>query len=109
MEKYSSSKSSRAAGSLKNNRRKPDGINFEAALHPAQGDDPGKGMKNQDKPQGMPTPVYDADAEPPEIVWEPNRYIGVPGNAPKKPTPAREPHWIEPKKKGQLNLFGEQK
>ena len=48
---------------------------------------------------GMPMP------EPPEVVWEPNGYVGEPANAPKKPAPAREPHWIEPKKKGQQNLF----
>jgi hypothetical protein len=53
---------------------------------------------------GMPMPVYDADAELPEIVCEPNRCVGEPANAPKKPPP-KEPHWIEPKKKGQLKLF----
>jgi hypothetical protein len=48
---------------------------------------------------GMPMP------EPPEIVWEPNRYPGEPANATKKPPSPKEPHWIVPKKKGQQNLF----
>jgi|WetSurMetagenome_2_1015567.scaffolds.fasta_scaffold78519_6 hypothetical protein len=48
--------------------------------------------------------------EPPEIVWEPGLHEGKPDtpNKPENP-PAREPHWIEPKKKGQQNLFGEEK